>query len=88
MSKANDPENALKLAERVLDRPFADPDDDQAVLARQLIRKSEALTILKTRLEAAEAVCRLADVHYCGAWKGAIGEALEAWHNACKATQA
>jgi hypothetical protein len=35
-------QSALALARRVLDRPSADPDDDLAVLARQLIRQHEA----------------------------------------------
>lgn len=34
-------ENALFIAERVLDRPYADPDDDLAILARQTKRAAE-----------------------------------------------
>lgn len=33
--------DAIKLAERVLDRPNADPDDDLAVLARQFLKAIE-----------------------------------------------
>jgi hypothetical protein len=36
-------DEAIALAERVLDRPYADPDDDLAVLARQLLRALERL---------------------------------------------
>lgn len=36
-------QEALALANRVLDRHSSDPDDDIAVLARQLIRQHEAL---------------------------------------------
>ncbi len=34
-------DEAKVLAERILDRPNADPDDDVAVLARQLLRALE-----------------------------------------------
>ncbi len=34
-------EQAIKLANKVLDRPYGDPDDDQAVLARQFLRAVE-----------------------------------------------
>jgi len=40
---------AYLLAEKVLDRPNADPDDDIAVLARQLVRTMEKLGICVTR---------------------------------------
>lgn len=30
--------DAVRLAERILDRPFGDPDDDLALLARQFLR--------------------------------------------------
>lgn len=36
-------ERAFTLAEKVLDRPNADPDDDLAVLARQLLRSNGKL---------------------------------------------
>jgi hypothetical protein len=36
-------EQAITLANRVLDRTGADPDDDLAVLARQLLRALERL---------------------------------------------
>ena len=38
--------DAIKLANRVLDRPHADPDDDLAVLARQLLRREEYVASL------------------------------------------
>lgn len=36
-------EHAVRLANHVLDRVNADPDDDLAVLARQFLRAREAL---------------------------------------------
>ena len=36
-------EQAIILANKVLDRPYGDPDDDLAVLARQLLRALERL---------------------------------------------
>ena len=41
---------AIALANRVLDRPGADPDDDLAVLARQFLRALERLGEYKPRL--------------------------------------
>ena len=35
--------DAIKLANRILERPYADPDDDLAVLARQLLRSREII---------------------------------------------
>lgn len=40
---SNEKDDAIKLAERVLDRRSADPDDDLAVLARQFLRALERL---------------------------------------------
>lgn len=34
-------EEAIRLANKVLDRPYADPDDDIAILARQFLRSLE-----------------------------------------------
>lgn len=42
----NEHKTALRLIEKVLDRPYADPDDDIAVLARQLQRTREALILI------------------------------------------
>lgn len=39
----NEMQRAIIIADRVLDRPNADPDDDLAVLARQLLRALERL---------------------------------------------
>jgi hypothetical protein len=36
-------EFAVRLANKVLDRPYGDPDDDLAVLARQFLRAVERL---------------------------------------------
>lgn len=49
-------DDALKLAHRILDRPHADPDDDLAVLARQLIRARECVEIWRPVVEAAKAL--------------------------------
>ena len=38
MSETDD---AVKLANRILDRPYADPDDDLATLSRQFLRTRE-----------------------------------------------
>lgn len=46
-------QQAAVLANRVLDRPHADPDDDLAVLARNLLRTRETLE------KAHEHVCSL-----------------------------
>lgn len=40
-AEVNEAEQALAIAERVLDRPHADPDDDMAILARQTKRAAE-----------------------------------------------
>lgn len=40
---------AVTLANRVLDRPYIDPDEDIAVLARQLLRRHEEITRLRAR---------------------------------------
>ncbi len=36
-------DEAIELANRMLDRPYADPDEDRAILARQLLRTIEAI---------------------------------------------
>jgi hypothetical protein len=48
---------ALALAHRILDRPRADPDDDLALLSRQLLRALERITALEVDL--GEAVAAL-----------------------------
>lgn len=45
-------EEAYRLADRLLDEPNADPDDDLRVLARQLLRHKEAVEKLKADLVA------------------------------------
>lgn len=44
-------EEARILANRILDRPSGDPDDDLAVLSRQLLRADAALAIARAALE-------------------------------------
>lgn len=39
-------DDALRLARAILDRSGADPDDDRALLARQLVRRDEEAIIL------------------------------------------
>lgn len=39
-----------RLANKILDRPYGDPDDDLAVLARQLLRADEEIGNLSARL--------------------------------------
>lgn len=66
-------DEALALADRVLDRHSADPDDDLAVLARQFLRAAEANVVLTREKE--EGRGALAWVVHC--WiveKGLSGE--------------
>jgi hypothetical protein len=54
-------ESAVKLANLILDRPNGDPDDDLAVLSRQLLRALERAESLESQLrEAHEALKRIA----------------------------
>lgn len=55
----NEKESALLLADRVLDRPNADPDDDLAILARQLNRATERELLLR-------AAIKFAITNHCG----------------------
>lgn len=41
---------ALAIADRILERPHADPDDDIAVLARQFLRAEERIATAATAL--------------------------------------
>ena len=50
---------AEAIANRVLDRVSADPDDDMAVLARQLLRQKDRITKLKGDLHAANVTIRV-----------------------------
>lgn len=45
-------DDAIKLANQVLERPMADPDDDLAILSRQLLRQVETVERLKGDLVA------------------------------------
>ena len=42
----NEKESSVILANKILERPNADPDDDLAVLARQLLRREERLQLI------------------------------------------
>lgn len=42
--------DADKLAERLLDQPYADPDDNLRVLSRQLLRRREVIERLEKQL--------------------------------------
>ena len=44
-------EKAIKLADKILDRPTGDPDDDLAVLSRQLLRALETISKLTLALQ-------------------------------------
>ena len=44
-------ESSRILAERILNRPSGDPDDDLAVLARQLLRADEEIERLRAEVE-------------------------------------
>jgi hypothetical protein len=46
-------DEAARIAERVLDRPYADPDDDMAILARQTKRAAELRDELKIMAQVA-----------------------------------
>lgn len=47
----NERTEAFILANRLLDEPNADPDDDLRILARQLLRKTEVVERLEKRLQ-------------------------------------
>lgn len=46
-------EQALRLADRLLDEPYADPDDDLRLLARQLTRAVETQKVMLAAIRAA-----------------------------------
>lgn len=48
----NEREEAIRLANKILDRPYDDPDDDLAILSRQLLRSQEVIEKLKADLAA------------------------------------
>ena len=49
-------EEAIKLANKILDRISADPDDDLAMLSRQFLRALEALTESQRRVAELSAI--------------------------------
>jgi hypothetical protein len=64
MSESDD---AVLLANRVLDRPYIDPDGDICMLARQLLRRVEEIATLKRERDAAVTTLNyVADMTYCG----------------------
>ena len=50
MTEAETVDTTVKLANRILDRPSGDPDDDQAVLARQFLRALDEIERLNALL--------------------------------------
>jgi hypothetical protein len=54
-------ELAIKLANLILDRPSGDPDDDLAILSRQLLRRNAQVADLEAQLAAA--VDEQANIH-------------------------
>lgn len=57
MTPLTDRERAITLAHRMLERPHADPDDDLAILSRQVIRMNEAYRALVERVQEVENRC-------------------------------
>lgn len=57
-------EDAVKLADRLLDVPMADPDDDLRMLSRQLLRRQEAVGRLATALIALKAAIGAPVIHH------------------------
>lgn len=51
-------EEAIALANRVLDKPYIDPDSDICLLARQFLRALEAQESLTKRLDGLTKVVR------------------------------
>jgi hypothetical protein len=43
MSKSDEKLQAVEIANRFLDEPYADPDSDQCIVARQFLRALERL---------------------------------------------
>ena len=58
---------ALVLADAILDRPNADPDDDLAVLARHLLRAQESIDALSAKLAAGPAMPEVPSEAVCSA---------------------
>jgi hypothetical protein len=42
--------DSVIMAQKILERPFADPDDDLAIFSRQLLRRVEAIERLEKTL--------------------------------------
>ena len=51
MIETTEADETRTLANRILDRPNADPDDDLAMLSRQLLRADEKIAIMRAALE-------------------------------------
>jgi len=58
----NERRDALALADRLLDVPYADPDDDLRVLCRQLLRAQEEIERLEHALAAVRSAIRRDDL--------------------------
>lgn len=75
MSKPTEYDDTVRLANKILDRPNADPDDDLAMLSRQFLRQVE--TVKRLRGEKAEllAACKSAldDSEPMPAWDRMVG---------------
>ncbi len=52
-------DETVQLANRILERPYADPDDDWAMLSRQFLRQVEAVTAWQN------VTCALFDRNHC-----------------------
>lgn len=50
MAAPDERAEAMVLANRLLDQPWADPDDDLRVLARQLLRREERVAMVEALL--------------------------------------
>lgn len=50
MTESHEPTFARMLANKILDRPYGDPDDDLAVLSRQLLRADEKIAGLEATI--------------------------------------
>ena len=50
-------EDALKLADRILDEPGEDPDSDISILARQFLRANEPIMAVLSGFGHVQAVC-------------------------------
>lgn len=52
-ARVSERSDAIKLANIILDRPNADPDDDLAILSRQFLRANDRIALLERVRDAA-----------------------------------